>query len=347
MSKLEQSGRIIISTVGKSAILNITNPNNKKFLPSSVTEEDIQQLKKDLENFDNGLATTKTLLYIMLKLYPEPDPRTKFVPAEISSLGLIPIPANPSDRLFFLAGTRQDQKADAGAVCGMALTEYYKQAGFLQTEFREISGFTTKDGEIPYPEALLEKLDELVSQLRKDYPEQKILINFTGGYKIGGVYSALVALVHSCEAYYLFEGNNQPVALPAIDHEQLALLIKPQKKLSLNKYLQLGPSAKNLYHRVGSSYVMGNLAHIVTRLDASTRTASDGLRQRRKQLEVNIKNAEKVKSELEEQLGVYLTDPAEKAKIKFQISKYDDQIEEWVAQIEQIEAILKEAEANE
>ena len=250
--------RIIVSTVGKSLLLNLRNNRNPDALPAGIDLAEINELVKQS---DQGEAAIDTLYDYLEKLTPNfSDANNRLIPAEISSLTAIGI--TNIDTLYFLAGISNAPVADEGEICAKVLARYYqKRHGNRRVKFKEVKGMVVKGGKLDKPEEMLHQLDNLVDELQRT-ETAPIILNLTGGYRLTGIYAAMVGFVHGCEIYYLHEEMRTPVGLPAIKSEILQLPLT----LSKAEYDHLEPDKKAYYKDANQgSYKRFGLLDIVNR----------------------------------------------------------------------------------
>jgi hypothetical protein len=262
--------RVIINTVGKSAILNLRNYPKKEEFPAGV---ELNRLNELLKKEDSGREATAYLLKIMNLLDPfYADPKFRLTPAEISSINAIP--ATRQDKLFFLVGSSPRAIADEGEVCGKALAAYYTERfGENQVELVRVHGMVLNNGELDHSEEMLHELDQCVKKIRRTVAQAPVIINMTGGYRLSGIYAALVGLVHGCELYYYHQDMELQgrFGLPAVAPEVLQLPLR----LEPADYGKLDDHTRRFYKKVGHSFERIELVDIVSRFPRYTEPKSE------------------------------------------------------------------------
>jgi putative CRISPR-associated protein (TIGR02619 family) len=269
-ARLISGPRTIINTVGKSALLNIKNyrPNNSEpELDFKINEIKAELYGDLLKREDWGKAAiTRLVDWWEERRSSSNNPEFPLIPAEISALNAIEVAEQ--DTIYFFVGVSDKPQADEGEVCAQALVEYYRRRlPKARVEFNKVHGSIIRNSELVGEWEMLRQLDRVVSDEKDRSPNVPVIMNLTGGYRLNGIYAALVALAHGCEIYYIHEEMRKPVGLPAIDQAALAL---PDTK-SAKEFQELPDKHKKFYRISGESYVRISLVNIVNTFSRSIR----------------------------------------------------------------------------
>lgn len=247
--------RLIISTVGASALLNI-NKNN-----TLVHQDEFNQLNKLLNKEDRGSAAVGFLLDLMLKYYGDNE-RNRLLPAEITSLRLLNLEPD-QDRLAFLIGTPSYSKIpDWGTVCGKALVKYFTELGFEVEEIKIYDFVYIDENTFIEPLRLIGDLEAFLKKERRNNPHLPITLNVTGGYKVGAIQGVIVGLYYSCEVCYQYEKSRALVRLPAFSPDILEL----EPDITSEKFKALSPEYKDWYQPTQKGYTTTALSEILYKI---------------------------------------------------------------------------------
>jgi CRISPR-associated protein (Cas_APE2256)/CHAT domain len=242
--------RIIISTVGISATF-------------SKLIEDQEGFKLKLNDASGGESAIEVVVQALReKTHLFSELKAKIAPAEVSSL--LAIGVNKfSDKLYFVGGSSTTIKIDPGEVCREALTRYFRLQGYTAKSI-EVSGAIVDllDGSMNNHEETLRVLDNFILEIRRKNKEVPIIINATGGFRIAGIYAAVLGLVHKCEIYYLHETMTEPVGLPALSSDILNL----KESIGEIEYKELNLTQQKAYKLEGGKYYRLSLLDIISRM---------------------------------------------------------------------------------
>ncbi len=318
-----QPSRIIINTVGISALLNLRTAKRENRLPATYDLDGLEALLKMATNEENTARAVQALLAMMQQ--PDyTDPSLRLVAAEISSLNILI--TQKTDRLYFLAGAGKVSITDQGVICAYALEKYFVDQ-VADVKIRIAQEFTVdqQSETIPQPENFLKELDIVVKAEQTSKRDVPILINATGGYKLGGIYAALVGLKYGCEVYYLHEQMRVPVGLPAITVEQLAKLNEGEEHerrfLSQAEFDKLEKEVQPLYLLTLQGYQLRSLVDVVTGFPEPVWQTPY---QRRKKLEKNIEDIIQLINEYERK-EMLADDPIERMRCRENVGRLEDQ----------------------
>ncbi len=170
--------------------------------------------------------------------------------AETHSLAKLKV--SESDEVVLLHSETLD-----GQLCAEAVKEVLENELGLRPRLVKIEGLQVNNGE-RFRKVGIQKLFEVLTEETKGWlenPEQKAILNATGGFKSVVPYVTLFGLLHRLEVVYIFEWSSELLRLPPVpvnfDYERLA-----QAENALRRLQQEGVMSKERFFELilGISY---------------------------------------------------------------------------------------------
>lgn len=138
--------------------------------------------------------------------------------AETNSLQLLE--ANRDDRLYLLHTDTTD-----GRVCADAVARLVEETLGIPSRRVEIVGLQVNDPQ-RFRRIGVQNLFAKISQIRRDHPNNEVLLNGTGGFKSMVAYLTLYGLLYRLPVTYIFEFSNNLLHFPPapihFDYDRLA-----------------------------------------------------------------------------------------------------------------------------
>lgn len=189
--------KIIISTTGTSLFSNIAR-KDKKF--EQIFNDFIKNASKEKEEL---------IKKYIKEVFRQEDKNR--ISAEINSLSRLSI--EKGDKLYFLSTATPE-----GRLSAEIIARYFEDNYNSLSEVKTIEKLQVKDPNEFEKEGIKNLVDNIISVIEL-YPDSKIILNPTGGFKGVVPYVTLIGMVYKKEITYIHENINSLITLPLIPLE--------------------------------------------------------------------------------------------------------------------------------